>query len=163
MELIAIAASGSIRDAESLLDQAMAFAGKDIKVEDIKNLLGIIDVNLVSQFVDFLAKKEVSKALDSLNEILEKGGDLQEFTKSLINYLRQILISKINPELKNPLILGLTKEEEEKLRNLTNQFSESELQNILKLFLDAENKMRYSPIPQLPLELAIIEAIGPKE
>ncbi len=162
-ELIALAASGSIRDALSLLDQAITFSGKEIKVKDVKDLLGIIDINLVSQFVGFLAQKETSRALDSLNETLEKGGDLQEFTKSLINYLRQILISKINPELKNSLILGMTKEEEEKLRNLINQFSEAELQNILKLFLDAENKMRYSPIPQLPLELAIIEAIGPKE
>lgn len=163
LELIAIAASGSLRDAEGLLDQAITFTGGEIKVKDIKDLLGIVDINLVSQFVDFLAKKETPKALDSLNEMLEKGGDLQEFTKSLINYLRQILISKINPELKNPLILGMTKEEEEKLRNLINQFTEAELQNILKLLLDAENKMRYSPIPQLPLELAIIEAIGPKE
>jgi len=163
MELISLAASGSIRDAESLLDQAITFTGGDIKVKDIKDLLGIVDITLVSQFVNFLAKKETPQSLNFLNAISEQGTDLQEFLKSTINYLRQILISKINPELKNPLILGMTKEEEEKLRNLTSQFSEAELQNILKLFLDAENKMRFSPIPQLPLELAIIDAIGPKE
>lgn len=163
MELIAIAASGSLRDAESLLDQAVTFTGGNIKVKDIKELLGIVDINLISQFVEFLAKKDISGALNFLSEILERGSDIQEFTKSLINYLRQILISKINPQLQNPLILGMTKEEEEKLRNFASQFSETELQNILKLFLDAENKMRFSPIPQLPLELAIIEAIGPKE
>ncbi len=125
--------------------------------------MGIVDINLISQFVGFLAKKETPTALNFFNEITERGNDIQEFTKSLINYLRQILISKINPELKNPLILGMTKEEEEKLRNFIGQFSEIELQNILKLLLDAENKMRYSSIPQLPLELAIIDAIGPKE
>ena len=163
LELIAVAASGAIRDAENLLDQATTFSEGEIKVKDIKDLLGIVDINLISQFVGFLAKKETPAALNFFNEITERGNDIQEFTKSLINYLRQILISKINPELKNPLILGMTKEEEEKLRNFIGQFSEIELQNILKLLLDAENKMRYSSIPQLPLELAIIDAIGPKE
>jgi len=161
LELIALAASGSIRDGESLLDQAITFTSGDIKVKDIKDLLGIVEISQVSQFVEFLAKKEVSSALNFLNEIIERGGDLPEFTKFLINYLRQILISKINPELKNSLILAITKEEEKKLINFVGQFSETQLQNILKLLLEAESKMKYSPIPQLPLELAIIEAIGP--
>jgi len=167
LELIASNSSGSIRDAESLLDQALTFAGalgRELKAEDIKNLLGLVEIELVSKFCDFLCQKKASEAINFLNEITEKGTDLQEFAKILINYLRQALILKIaGAATANPIVAGLTKEEFQKLGEQAAVFKETELRNILNLFLEAENKMKYSPIPQLPLELAIIEATGPKE
>jgi len=63
----------------------------------------------------------------------------------------------------NPIVVGLTKEEFQKMQQQAANFKEEELRRIVDLFLEAENKMKYSSIPQLPLELAIIEAIGPKE
>ena len=60
----------------------------------------------------------------------------------------------------NPIIVGLTKEEQEKLQSQSAKFQTPELHKILNLFMDAENKMRYSSIPQLPLELAIVDITG---
>jgi len=162
LELIALNSSGSIRDAESLLDQTLTFSGvlnneKKITAEDIRGFLGITDTNLISQFVGFLSEKKSAQAIKFLNQIFEKGYDPQEFIKTLINYLRQVLILKISPSPLNPLIVGLTKEEQEKIKFLSEKFTQEELQQILNLFLEAENKMRYSSIPQLPLELAIVE------
>jgi len=163
LELIAFNSAGSIRDAESLLDQIFTFAGEvkgTIKSEDIKNLLGLVDIKLVSNFVDFISKKQASKAIDFLNSLSERGVDIQEFTKVLINYLRQALILKLT-EVKsnqNPIITGLTKEEFEKLANQAKSFKIEELEKIINLFLDAQNKMKFSPILQLPLELAIIDS-----
>jgi DNA polymerase III gamma/tau subunit len=78
----------------------------------------------------------------------------------LINYLRQTLILKITGlQETNPIITGLTKEEFQKMQKQTESFKEEELRKTINLFLEAENKMKYSSIPQLPLELAIIEAI----
>jgi hypothetical protein len=59
--------------------------------------------------------------------------------------------------LENPTIFGLTKEEFQKLQSQTKNFKQSEILEILNLFLDAQNKMKFSPILQLPLELAIVE------
>ena len=164
LELIAIVSSGSIRDAESLLDQALTFSGglnRELKTEDIKEILGLVELDLVSKFTDFLCQKKASEAISFLNELIEKGSDIQEFTKSLINYLRQALILKLTGiEKTSPIISGLTKEEFQKLRSQANSFKDEEIRNILNLFLEAENKMRYSPIPQLPLELAIVEYCG---
>ncbi len=167
LNLIALNSEGSIRDAEGFLDQALTFSGsqrqKEIKTEDIKDLLGIVEMNLIGQFVDFLAEKNSQKAINFLNEVLEKGYDPREFAKTLINYLRQALLLKISANFQNPLIISLTKEEKEKLQNQINVFEEKDIQNLLNLFLEAETKMRYSSIPQLPLELAIIEAINFKD
>lgn len=165
LELIALNASGSIRDAESILDQALTFTGglkKEIKAESIKDLLGIVEVRLVGKFIDFISQKKAGEAINFINEISEKGMDLQEFSKTLINYLRQGLILKIMEikENKNPILAGLTKEEFLKLKKQMDSFEKAELERIINLFLAASNRIRYSPIPQLPLELAIIEATG---
>jgi len=162
LELIALNSGGSLRDAESLLDQVITFAGqaKEIKKEDIKNLLGIADVALLSQFLGFISQKQAPQAIQFLQEKTEQGLDIQEFAKQFVSYLRQGLILKINPDLENPIISGLSQEEKGKLQSQIANFQGKEIQNVLNLFLEAENKMRYSPIPQLPIELAIIESCG---
>lgn len=165
LKLIALNSGGALRDAESLLDQVLNFASalgnkKEIKTEDIKELLGLVEIETISQFVDFLCQKNAPLAIKFLNDLIEKGFDLQEFTKTLLNYLRQALILKIaGLQIANPFFEGLTKEELQKLKEQTESFKEEELRNILNLFLEAQNKMKYSPIPQLPLELAIVEAL----
>jgi len=169
LELIALNSGGSMRDAEALLDQVLAFGGKNI--EDIKDLLGMVDIKLVGQFTDLLFQKKASSVIEFLNEIIERGGDPHEFAKALINYLRYGLILKIGstsspqvgPELANTAIAGFTKEEKEKLLGQIVAVSEPDIRQILKFFMDAESKMKYSPIPQLPLELAIIESLQKEE
>ena len=163
LSLIALNSEGSIRDAEGFLDQALTFSGnhsqQEIKAEDIRDFLGMVEINLVGQFVDFLVQKNSRKAVEFLNETLEKGCDPREFAKTLISYLRQTLLLKIDPHFQNALILGLTKEERERLHEQIKNLEEKDLKRLLNLFLEAETKMKYSSIVQLPLELAIIEAI----
>ena len=166
LELIALNSEGAIRDAESLLDQILSFSGtsinNEIKVETIKDLLGIVEIRTIEQFCDFLFNKKSSEAISFLNEINEKGFDLQEFTKALIRYLRQGLILKLTgTEEQNLSIFGLTKEELQKLEKQVTPLKTEELCKILNLFLEAESKIKYSSIPQLPLELAIVEIIEP--
>ena len=165
LELIALNSGGAIRDAESLLDQAITFAGTQedngtIKAEELKDLLGIADTRLISQMVDFISQKQTERAITFLNETLEKGFDPNEFVRALIKYFRQAMILKINPEPANPIIVGLTKEEQNKIKTQISKMTNEEIQKALNLFMDAENKMKYSSIQQLPLELAIVEVIN---
>jgi DNA polymerase-3 subunit gamma/tau len=164
-ELIAINAGGAIRDAESLLNQIATFyrdSKKEIKSEDIKDLLGLVEVEMVSKLTGFLCEKATMQAIDYLNDIGQKGMDMEEFSKTLISYLRKALIVKIiggkgkEKELQRHLS-GLTKEEVQTLIKHASCFSEKELKKVVDVFLAAQNKMRRSPIPQLPLELAIVE------
>jgi len=161
-EMIALNSGGSIRDAESLLDQVLTFSigfnkDKIIKASDIKELFGIVDINFISSFVDFLIDKKTSEAINVINEIFERGYDISEFLKSLINYLRNIMIMKINPNIINHVIIGFTKEEQEKIRSQSEKIKSEELQSFLNIFIETENKMKYSSISQLPLELAVID------
>jgi DNA polymerase-3 subunit gamma/tau len=151
-------ASGSMRDAESLLDQVFALYGqREIRVEDIRNLLGLVPIQLAIEFFDFLIKKDAKGGINFLNEIGEKGIDLEEFAKSLIDYLRKVLIFKITNSTDDEIFSDLSKEELERLKEQSQKIEEANLKKIISLFLDAQNKMRFSPILQLPLELAIVE------
>ena len=165
LELIALNSGGAARDADSLLDQALTFSGIQgkgdvIKAEEIKDLLGIADIKTVGKLVDFLSDKNIKMAMNLLDEVIDSGKDPQEFARALVRYLRQILIIRIDASETNPIISGFTKEEKEKILSQSQKFSQQEIQKILNAFLIAENKMKYSSIPQLPLELAIVEIIA---
>jgi len=157
--LIAREATGSIRDAESLLDKIISFSGKNqpIKKEMVKKLLGNVEIELITQFVKYLSEKDAKKAVSFLNESIDKGVNLQQFIKALNSYLREILLLKIDSQFEDSLISGLTAEEKEKIKEFAEKLSSEEIYQFLEKFMAAENKMKYSSIPQLPLELAIVE------
>ncbi|MFA6189976.1 MAG: DNA polymerase III subunit gamma/tau [Candidatus Staskawiczbacteria bacterium] len=162
LSLIALNSRGSFRDAESLLDECLSFAGDkgNIKTDDIKELLGIVEVAEISKFVDFIISKNTKGAIEFLNLIIENGVDLQEFAKTLVFYLRQELLLKIDPNFLNLQNSGLSNQELEKMKTQIANLTQKDLQEMLEFFIDAENKLKYSAIPQLPLELAIINAIN---
>ncbi|MDP2741226.1 MAG: DNA polymerase III subunit gamma/tau [bacterium] len=159
LSLIALNSRGSFRDAESLLDECFSFSGNTglIKTEDIKELLGIVEIGQISRFVDLLLSKNTKDAILFLNSMIDNGLDIQEFVKTLIFYLRQCLLLKLSPELLNPQSSGLSPEEIETMKKQIVSLSEKEIQNMLKLFIEAESKMRYSAILQLSLEMAVVD------
>ena len=164
LQIIAAQAEGSFRDAESLLDRVLTFhVGKKITPETVQELLGIVDVNILAEFIDLLIAKKTAMAVEFLNKKLQEGMDPQEFAKNLVEYLRNLLILKLNPELKDTLTPGFTKEQQEKLKEQAKIVEGKFLTNALKLFMAAERDMRYANIVQLPLELAIVESTTDKE
>jgi len=158
LEIIAKSSRGSFRDAESLLDQALSFSNKnEIKADDIKDILGLIETELMEKLLELIVKKDAAEAIKFLNEAAEQGTDLQEFGKAFVDYLRQALLLKIVSK-ENAISSDLTKEETERLRAQIEKLDSKQISQILENFLDASNRIRYSPIPQLPIELAIIES-----
>jgi DNA polymerase-3 subunit gamma/tau len=161
LSLIALNARGSFRDAESLLDECISFSGEggEIKTEDIKDLLGIVEAAEISKFVDLLIAKNAKDAVASINNMLEKGVDLPEFVKTLNFYLRQALLLKIDSNFIGTQTSGLSATEIEKMKSQISNLSDKDIQKMLEGFIEAENKMKYSAIIQLPLELAILNII----
>jgi len=174
LELIALNAEGAARDAEGVLEQMAAFfsnQSKKITTREIEDLLGLVDIGLVSKMTDFIIKRDIKGGFSLLNELGERGRDIQEFTKMMTNYLRKVMIVKImgeeTKEKKSPLmesiLAGLTEEDFDNLKRQANFFKEEELKKYLNLIIEAQNKTKYSSIPQLPLELAMVEIMNPDE
>ncbi len=165
LEIIATAAAGSFRDAESLLDQVLTFTGKKIREEEVKNLLGLVETEYVSSFVDLLIEKKDSKAIKFLRKLYEEGVNLEEFHNLLLEYLRHLLIvglsgidlEKDESSVVASLKISFTGEEMEKIKKQTEKIKTEETTEMLRIFLEAGKQMDHSPILQLPLEMAIVE------
>lgn len=159
LPLIALNARGSFRDAESLLDKCISFSSGVLKANDIKELLGIFEIGQISRFVDFIISKNTKEAILYINAMADGGVDLQEFAKTLVFYMRQCLLYKINPAFVTTENSGFSTEEISKMQEQTEKLTELQIQKMLELFIDAENKMKYASILQLPLELAVVDII----
>lgn len=165
LEIIATAAGGSFRDAESLLDQILTFTEDKLEEGDVKSLLGLVETQYIFKFVDLIADKKRLKAIQYLEELYTEGVNLEEFHSSLLEYLRQLMamsLTKSNlDDQENSVISGLrvsfTKEEMKKLKKQAEDLPTEEINKMLKIFLKAGKRMDYSPIPQLPIEMAVVD------
>ena len=165
LEIIATAAGGSFRDAESLLDQVLTFTEDSLSEEDVKDLLGLVETQYIFEFVDLIIKGERLKAIKYLEKMYTEGVNLEEFHSSLLEYLRQLLSMALTEsdleDEESPVISGLrvsfTNEEMKKLKSQADSLKVSEINKMLKVFLKAGKRMNYSPIPQLPIEMAIVD------
>ncbi|HZX49665.1 MAG TPA: DNA polymerase III subunit gamma/tau [Candidatus Paceibacterota bacterium] len=163
LQLIALNSGGAMRDAIGLLDKVLTFHSvldtkEGIGADAIKDLLGLVDMNLVGDFMQLLAEKKPGEAIDFLNKNLESGMDPQEFAKNAVRYLRHTLVLKINPQLDKMFESELSREQLDRMKQQAEKFEEKALVQIVEHFMEAEQKMKYSSIIQLPLELAIVES-----
>jgi DNA polymerase-3 subunit gamma/tau len=159
LDLIAFQSGGALRDAETLLEEVVSFVGQDNKIEkqEVQAILGIPDSQAVLRFLTYLQKKQAKEAVQFLNEIIFQAVDIKEFAKSLTQFLRELLLLKLDLTESSFLWLALNESARAQLQQLAVGFSEKEIRLILESFSAAENKLKYASIPQLPLELAIVE------
>jgi len=157
LELIAINADGSVRDGESLLGQIMSMEDKKITLEEVQTILGITDIKAVQDLVGFITNKEKGKAIAHINQVANQGYDLIQFSKSLIGYLRKMMILKVDSSLAKLITAELTKEQIQGIIQQGEKFQSADLIKTIYLFIQAGNEIKSSDFPQLPLELAIVE------
>jgi DNA polymerase-3 subunit gamma/tau len=153
LAVIARSATGSLRDAESLLDQLMATGEGRVTLAQVQATLGTVDAALVAGLVDSLAARDVAAGLALINEALDQGTDLRQFTRQIVNHLRHMLLLKLQGEA----LLDLAAEAVETLKAQAERMSTPELLQAVKQFNQAETELRGGWQPQLPLELALVE------
>jgi DNA polymerase III subunit gamma/tau len=153
LELIAANAGGALRDAVNLLDQASSF-GKKITLSSLQTILGLTNDEAAYKLIDFLIEKEITKPIELINELLERGCDLTSFCKKLIEHLRHILILKVSQKEE---LIEVTAEQLERIKKQVRKLEIGQLIKMIEIFLETEKKIALSNLPQLPLEIAILE------
>ncbi len=154
LTLIARSATGSLRDAESLLDQLAAANEGVVSLVQVQATLGTIDAALVAGLVGSLVAHDVGKGLDLIDQALDQGADLRQFTRQIIDHLRGMLLV----QLQGTALLDLTSEALQALQVQAGQISTPDLVWAIKRFSEAEAELKGGWQPQLPLELALVEA-----
>ncbi|MDD5397194.1 MAG: DNA polymerase III subunit gamma/tau [Candidatus Moranbacteria bacterium] len=158
LEMIAIAAEGGMRDAESLLSQVMSLEDKKITAKEVEEILGTTQRQSLEAMVAYLLNDDSASAITLVNELSRDGYDLDVFNKSFLNYMRQVMLVCVDPKLAKIFSYELTKDQAAALVEQAKSHQAGELLSIIQNFSEIQGKIKSSFIPQLPLEMAIIKS-----
>ena len=153
---IAKGAEGGMRDAQSMLDQLVAFCGNQINESEVLEIFGFTSFETVAKLCQDILTGATGSALNFLHEQSELGKDLSKLLGDLISHLRNVLISKVDPDattadLSNDLVAILQKQ--------AALIEVDRLLNLIDVFAETDGRMKWAPNKKLHFEVGIIRAV----
>jgi DNA polymerase III subunit gamma/tau len=156
LNIIARSSTGSMRDAESILDQIIAYCGKEITLQNVREVLGIIEEDVFFNFVDTIINNDTVKGIEIVNRIADLGGDASQFIKNLMEYVHNLSLIKVcKPEVLN--FQGIFTEDRERLLKQSKLIKLGKLFNIVDYLAEVERKMKYTHNPWILLEMLVLK------
>jgi DNA polymerase-3 subunit gamma/tau len=151
---IARTGEGSMRDAQSALDQVISFAGDKIKKEDVEMALGVAGADILKRIIDSIAMNKPAEAIAAVDDIVMRGHDLRNFCRDLLAHFRDLLVTKVsgNEELLESAVC-----EPQELKRQAELFSESDLVRFFHSLAETETKLRAATQPRYQLEIGIVK------
>jgi DNA polymerase III subunit gamma/tau len=155
-EAIAIASEGGLRDAESMLDQLVAFCGKEINEDQVLEIFGLTSELVVADLARSVVKADAPAALRIIHDQAEAGKDLSKILADLIGFLRYLLIDQVDSTNAQTELgeLGRTI-----VRELSRVAKSGELLRLIEILSEAEPSLKWASNKKLHLEIAVIRAI----
>lgn len=155
LNLIAKSATGSLRDAENLLEQITIYYGKEIGLHQVQAILGITGDERARELVGHLVDGDVAGGVATINSVNSDGLDLRQFNREVVEHLRQLLLVKTGSED----AVDLTAEDKAELKQLAAKTSLPQISKAIKLFGQLE--LGFDNYSTLPLELALVDCVQP--
>jgi len=150
---IAVEADGSLRDAESILDQVISFSGEHLAYKDVLSIIGIIENEILFTLIRSILEENLKMGLEIIEKSLNEGNDVHQIYRGLVSMLRNMMILKICEE--RPSFLHLADEEYQRLSGIIEQIEYYEIQNMLNYLLTAEDLLK-GLFPKIALEILYI-------
>ena len=148
-------ASGSMRDAESIMDQLATYCKNKITAKDANEVLGAVEQDDLCEFAKCLVNKDASSAIKLVNRIIDDGIDPNQFAISLIEYFRSAMLIKEGKDLNS--LLDLTEEEIAAISKQTESFSVEDILYITYSIINTNANLRRHSSPRVPLELLAVK------
>ncbi|MFB0532815.1 MAG: DNA polymerase III subunit gamma/tau, partial [Desulfatiglandales bacterium] len=161
ISIIAREAGGSLRDAESLLDQVVSFTGSNVEDDQITGVLGIIDRDLVYKISQAIIDGDSRLCLEIIDEIYNYGYDIKDFYREVMNQFRNLIVSLIYQESSH--LMDLPDNELKDARKQAKQAGMQRLLQSLNFLINREVDLRYTNNPRIALEAIIIKLSGLRE
>lgn len=155
--LIARAAAGGMRDALSLLDQAIAYAGEVVSLGQVQSMLGVADPRAISGLIASIASLQSPTLLYQIHALSDAGADLRQVNAQIVEYWRALLLAKAGADIAT--IMDLTEDEVHEVKGLLPDFALEELTECARLFVQNELAHKNLAAPQLGLELAALQCL----
>ncbi|MGQ9508543.1 MAG: DNA polymerase III subunit gamma/tau [Thermodesulfobacteriota bacterium] len=152
--LIAQESEGSMRDAQSLLDQVISYSGKEVQDEEVAEVLGVIDRKILFDTVEAIAHQDAEKCIEIVDHLYHYGYDIQHFCEELLQYLRNLILTKVSKHPEE--LLEVNGEELEELKKQAEKFQFEQLDQLFHLLLKGEQEVHQSTFPRTLLEITLI-------
>src|SRR5580698_1711238 len=156
--VIARMAEGSMRDALSLLEQARAYCGDDIKDKAVRELLGVVPEDALQELVEAIAECSVERALGLVHTFQKEGRNLQHFCREAIRHMRNLLIARVCGADSD--LLAATPDQRPGLARAAEQFTEEDLTRFFQILLQTDDDLRRKPDPRVHLEMGLLRLIN---
>ena len=153
---IAKRSEGSMRDAQSILEQVISYCGQEVSREKVAEILGVVGSESIQDVAEAILSDEPEKLLEVVHSLVLQGHDLEQFYKELIEHVRNLLVLKVSSKAERLLensMLG-----PDVLREQSASHSFQELQAIFKYLLRMESDIKRSAYPRFTLEMALLQA-----
>jgi DNA polymerase-3 subunit gamma/tau len=153
--LIARKADGSVRDAESMLDQAASFGENNVTVSELRTVLGFVPRELLFELTACFSKHDPKAALLIIDRVIEEGHDPHEFLLELVEHLRTLLLLKMDLRLSE--LQGIPESELGRYKEQTDQFDSGQILRMLSLTTQLEPKLHRSVQPRTLLDTHAVQ------
>ncbi|MDA9921695.1 DNA polymerase III subunit gamma/tau [Verrucomicrobiales bacterium] len=153
---IAKGAEGGMRDAQSMLDQLVAFCGNSIDESNVLEIFGFNSTESISELAGQVLGRDNAMALEAVHQHAEAGKDLSKLLGDLIGHFRNVLVLKVDPDSRSTEI---PPEVLEAVREQSSLIDTQRLLRLIDLFAETDGRMKWAPNKKLHLEIGVIKAI----
>ncbi|HXC49162.1 MAG TPA: DNA polymerase III subunit gamma/tau [Candidatus Sulfotelmatobacter sp.] len=158
LAVIARMAEGSMRDALSLLEQARAYCGDDIKDQAVRDLLGVVPEDALNELVQAIAEQSAERALGLVHRFQKEGRNLQHFCREAIRHMRNLLIARVCGADSD--LLAATPDQRPGLAKAAALFSEEDLTRYFQILLQTDDALRRAMDPRVHLEMGLLRLVN---
>jgi DNA polymerase-3 subunit gamma/tau len=158
--MIARAATGSFRDALGTLEQLVTYGGKQVKLEDVLDILGVADAGLVLDTAEALADHDPRAALLAVQRLSDSGRDVTQFMRDLSAHLRHLFVVQTLGQV--PDSFSVTAEHTDRLADQADRFSQGEILRAIEFLAGAIAAVKDGSEPRIQLEMALLKATQPQ-
>jgi DNA polymerase III subunit gamma/tau len=158
LSVIARMAEGSMRDALSLLEQARAYCGDDIKDKGVRELLGVVPEDALQELVEAISERSAERALGLVHRFQREGRNLQHFCREAIRHMRNLLIARVCGADSD--LIAATPEQRPGLAKAAVLFTEEDLTRYFQILLLTDNDVRREMDPRVHLEMGLLRLVN---
>jgi DNA polymerase III subunit gamma/tau len=158
LSVIARMAEGSMRDALSLLEQARAYCGDDIRDQEVRELLGVVPEDALQELVEAIAEQSAERALGLVHRFQREGRNLQHFCREAIRHIRNLLIARVCGADSD--LIAATPDQRPGLAKASALFTEEDLTRYFQILLQTDGEVRHEMDPRVHLEMGLLRLVN---
>lgn len=163
LKYVAKAADGSMRDALSLLDQCIAFyLGKDLKYENVLDVLGAVDTGIFSKMMNIIISGDVAACMNLMEELIMQGRDIQQFVNDFVWYMRNLLLIRTTDDESKILdVIEVSEDSFKELKNDAMKVDTDTLMRYIRVLSELSSELKFATQKRIKTEVTFIKLMRP--